>query len=158
MSKFLYLIVFIIIINAQEHKPRKNMQVMMKWKLIEYLDLSEEQADKFFPKMNTYEKERKKINNQIKTIKEDVEAQINFNSSNRRKNQNSIDELKKLEIMKINKKAEYLSSLQKVLDPQQLSKLLVFDKKFKNTFGVIFDDICAGLYVVLILVAYMALK
>ena len=33
-----------------------------------------------------------------------------------------------------------------------------FDKKFKNTFGVIFDDICAGLYVVLILVAYMALK
>ena len=30
-----------------------------------------------------------------------------------------------------------------------------FDKKFKNTFGVIFDDICAGLYVVLILFAYM---
>ena len=33
-----------------------------------------------------------------------------------------------------------------------------FDKKFKNSFGVIFDDICAGLYVVLILVAYMVLK
>ena len=33
-----------------------------------------------------------------------------------------------------------------------------FDKKFKNSFGVIFDDICAGLYVVLILVVYMVLK
>ncbi len=33
-----------------------------------------------------------------------------------------------------------------------------FDKKFKNTFGVIFDDICAGLYVVLILIVYMVLK
>ena len=33
-----------------------------------------------------------------------------------------------------------------------------FDKKFKNTFGVIFDDICAGFYVVLILVLYMILK
>ena len=33
-----------------------------------------------------------------------------------------------------------------------------FDKKFKNTFGVIFDDICAGLYVVLILIIYMILK
>jgi len=33
-----------------------------------------------------------------------------------------------------------------------------FDKKFKNSFGVIFDDICAGLYVVLILVVYMILK
>ena len=33
-----------------------------------------------------------------------------------------------------------------------------FDKKFKNSFGIIFDDICAGLYVVLILIAYMVLK
>ena len=33
-----------------------------------------------------------------------------------------------------------------------------FDKKFKNTFGVIFDDICAGLYVVLVIVAYMVLR
>ena len=33
-----------------------------------------------------------------------------------------------------------------------------FDKKFKNVFGVIFDDICAGLYVVLILIIYMVLK
>ncbi|MDP7540957.1 MAG: phosphatidylglycerophosphatase A [Candidatus Pelagibacter bacterium] len=33
-----------------------------------------------------------------------------------------------------------------------------FDKKFKNSFGVIFDDICAGLYVVLILVLCMVLK
>jgi phosphatidylglycerophosphatase A len=33
-----------------------------------------------------------------------------------------------------------------------------FDKKFKNSFGVIFDDICAGLYVVLILVLCMVLR
>ena len=33
-----------------------------------------------------------------------------------------------------------------------------YDKNFKNSFGVIFDDICAGLYVVLILVVYMVLK
>ena len=33
-----------------------------------------------------------------------------------------------------------------------------FDKNFKNSFGVIFDDIFAGLYVVLILILYMFLK
>jgi len=33
-----------------------------------------------------------------------------------------------------------------------------FEKKYQNAFGVIFDDICAGLYVVLILVVYMVLK
>ena len=30
-----------------------------------------------------------------------------------------------------------------------------YDKKFKNSFGVIMDDVCAGLYVVAILVFYM---
>ena len=30
-----------------------------------------------------------------------------------------------------------------------------FDRKFKNSFGVIMDDVCAGLYVVAILVLYM---
>ena len=33
-----------------------------------------------------------------------------------------------------------------------------FDKSFKNSFGVIMDDICAGLYVVLTLVCLMIVK
>ena len=33
-----------------------------------------------------------------------------------------------------------------------------FDKNFKNCFGVIMDDICAGLYVVLTLVCFMVIK
>ena len=33
-----------------------------------------------------------------------------------------------------------------------------FDKNFKNSFGVIMDDICAGFYVVLSLICFMVLK
>ncbi len=33
-----------------------------------------------------------------------------------------------------------------------------FDKKHKNSFGVIMDDVCAGLYVVLSLICLMVLK
>ena len=32
-----------------------------------------------------------------------------------------------------------------------------FDKKFKNSFGVIMDDVCAGFYVVLSLICFMIL-
>ena len=32
-----------------------------------------------------------------------------------------------------------------------------YDKNFKNSFGVIMDDVCAGLYAVVILVSYMIL-
>ena len=34
----------------------------------------------------------------------------------------------------------------------------LFDKKFKNSFGVIMDDICAGFYVVLSLICFMIFK
>ncbi len=33
-----------------------------------------------------------------------------------------------------------------------------FDKKFKNSFGVIIDDVVAGLYVVLTLIIFMVVK
>ena len=33
-----------------------------------------------------------------------------------------------------------------------------FDKKHKNSFGVVMDDVCAGLYVVLSLICFMVLK
>ena len=33
-----------------------------------------------------------------------------------------------------------------------------FDKNFKNSFGVIFDDVIAGFYVVLVLICFMILK
>ena len=33
-----------------------------------------------------------------------------------------------------------------------------FDKNFKNSFGVIMDDVCAGFYVVLSLICFMVLK
>ena len=36
--------------------------------------------------------------------------------------------------------------------------IYIFDKNFKNSFGVIFDDILAGLYVVLSLIIFMVLK
>jgi len=32
-----------------------------------------------------------------------------------------------------------------------------YDKNFKNSFGVIMDDVCAGLYVVAVLILYMVL-
>ena len=33
-----------------------------------------------------------------------------------------------------------------------------FDKNFKNSFGVIMDDVCAGLYVVISLICFIVLK
>ena len=52
----------------------------------------------------------------------------------------------------------YIFVLFRFFDIKKPFPINVLDKKFKNTFGVIFDDVIAGLYVVLTLVIFMVIK
>ena len=52
----------------------------------------------------------------------------------------------------------YIFILFRFFDIKKPYPINIFDKKFNNSFGVIFDDVVAGLYVVLTLVIFMVIK
>ena len=52
----------------------------------------------------------------------------------------------------------YIFILFRYFDIRKPFPVNYLDKKFKNSFGVIFDDIIAGLYVVLTLIIFMVIK
>ena len=52
----------------------------------------------------------------------------------------------------------YIFILFRYFDIKKPFPISFFDKKFKNSFGVIFDDVIAGLYVVLTLIIFMIIK
>ena len=52
----------------------------------------------------------------------------------------------------------YIFILFRYFDIKKPFPVNYFDKKFKNSFGVILDDIAAGLYVVLTLIIFMIIK
>ena len=52
----------------------------------------------------------------------------------------------------------YIFILFRYFDIKKPFPVNFFDKKFKNSFGVIFDDVGAGLYVVLTLIIFMIIK
>ena len=52
----------------------------------------------------------------------------------------------------------YIFVLFRFFDIKKPFPINVFDKKFKNSFGVIFDDIVAGLYVAFTLIIFMIIK
>ena len=52
----------------------------------------------------------------------------------------------------------YIFILFRYFDIKKPFPVRFFDKKFKNSFGVIIDDVVAGLYVVLTLVIFMVIK
>ena len=118
---------------CQENGPKKNMKVMMKWQLTEYLDVTEKQAEKFFPKMNEHDKKMKDINFKIRSLKEEIEFDIEKGTSDRKTNRKMLEKIERLEKDKIELKTEYFLSLEGILEPNQLSKLMVFEKKFRKT-------------------------
>ena len=52
----------------------------------------------------------------------------------------------------------YIFILFRYFDIKKPFPVSYFDKKFKNSFGVILDDVVAGLYVVLTLIIFMIIK
>ena len=52
----------------------------------------------------------------------------------------------------------YIFILFRFFDIKKPFPINFFDRKFKNSFGVIMDDVCAGLYVVAVLVLYMVIS
>ena len=52
----------------------------------------------------------------------------------------------------------YIFILFRFFDIKKPFPVNYFDKKFKNSFGVIMDDVIAGLYVVLTLIVFMLIK
>ena len=52
----------------------------------------------------------------------------------------------------------YIFILFRYFDIKKPFPISFFDKKFKNSFGVIIDDVIAGLYVVLTLIFFMIIK
>ena len=46
----------------------------------------------------------------------------------------------------------------RIFDIKKPFPVSYFDKKQKNSFGVVMDDVCAGFYVVLLLICFMVVK
>jgi len=134
MANYLLIIILSLsALSAQKNDQRKNMRLMMKWKLTEYLDLNENQAEIFFPRMNFHEKEMKIINNEIKNLKDELDEYILSGLSTKRKNNSVLEQIRNLEQNKVNLKFDYLNSVDDILNPSQVSKLLIFENKFRRS-------------------------
>ena len=132
ISIFLTVSIFLIAMPPHQRGGEK-ARMLMKWKLTEYLDLNENQAEKFFPRMNSHEKEMKIINNEIKNLKDELDEFILSHSSTKRKNNSVLEQIRNLEQNKVNLRFDYLNSVDDILNPSQVSKLLIFENKFRRS-------------------------
>ena len=140
MKNIIYVIlVFLLVMTvmAQEHRERKikdnKIEQLEKVKLIEALDLTEDQSIRFFARRNEHRKEIEKIEMRSEEIIRDLENLIkDMNERNVSEQKRLMNEFLDTKIQIENKRKQFILSLYDILLPEQVSKLVVFEKKFRE--------------------------
>lgn len=140
MKNLIYVIlIFLIVVptKAQEHRERRMMdnkiEQLEKVKLIEALDLTEDQSIRFFARRNEHRKEIEKLEMRSEEVIRDLENIVqNSNERNVTEQKRLLNEFLDIRIQIENKRKQFILSLNDILSTDQVSKLVVFEKKFRE--------------------------
>lgn len=118
-------------LNAQPPaKAKERIEQLKKIKLLEVLNLSEEQADKFLVKYTSYEKNIGELREKLMKSADDLHEAIAKKSASEIKAKTD-EHLKLFESMQ-NAMTEKNKGIRSVLDETQFAKYLIFEQKFMH--------------------------
>ena len=104
--------------------PEK-MENMIVWRLTDELDLTIDQAEKFFPRFREHRKSLEEIGKQER----EMIANIDREKPNKKDVKKMIEEISKLRQNRIELEAEFVLSLDDVLAPDQMIRLGIFKQR-----------------------------
>ncbi|MCH7852509.1 MAG: hypothetical protein IIC41_06975 [Candidatus Marinimicrobia bacterium] len=112
-----------------QHSPRQTSMVRM-WKLTEYLELSEQQAEKFFPRARGHRDEMQKIGEQRRELHQQFVKKIEGGKVSRRDTKKFIDQLHRLDLARLDLRRKHMTGAEDVLTVVQQAKYATFDEHF----------------------------
>ena len=122
-------------------KNREKLEQLEKIKLIEALDLDEETSIRFFARRNDSKKEIQELEMKAEDLISELEKSFNSENKNQSENQKQLisELLKTREAIEL-KRNQFINSINDILTVEQIGKLIVFEKKFRDEIRqVLFD-------------------
>ena len=136
MKKIICISLFTVIAFSQPPggppENHEKARMMKKWKLIEYLDLNEEQSEKFFVMVNAFQKEMKTIHKKKKKLREDIHEMLEEDKLNDNKVDGLIEDFFNNESEILELRHTHHKEIGSVLTAEQTIKYVIFDHKFKK--------------------------
>jgi len=112
-------------------QPSERMEMMITWKLTEELDLTPDQADKFFPRMKVHRENLENIDAELKEAAKDIRRKVEDGKEISDSEFNKMfEKATDLERQKIDERTRFMSELDGILDNTQRVKLTMFKTKF----------------------------
>ena len=119
--------------QMQEGPMHDRMEMMMTWKLTNDLDLTPEQAEKFFPRMKEHRSNLEEIDKEIISLYKDIYRNVEDGKEiTDEEFIEFISENNKLEKSKIDERRRFFTELEEILDNSQRIKLVRYKHHFTN--------------------------
>lgn len=116
--------------DSGEHGQRTRQMIM--WNLVEYLDLDEETAARFFPIFKQHNKKRTELTRQHREIVSKIVADVSDESVSSNDLKALINKFEETAASIEKERIAFLEKSRKVLDYRQYVKLVVFNDKLKR--------------------------
>ena len=114
--------------DDEKDRDRRNpekMENMIIWRLTNDLDLSTDQAEKFFPRFREHRKNLESVGKQEREMVENIDRE----KLNKNDVKITIEKISKLRQKRIKLESEFVLSLDDILSPDQMIKLGVFKQR-----------------------------
>ena len=111
----------------------ERMEMMLIWKLTDELELTENQAENFFPLMRSHQKDVMELRRQEKLMFEPMYNKIKSDDKiNQSEVNNLLNEISAIDKKKSKIRIDFIERSGDMLEPKQQLKLLIFEPKMKS--------------------------
>ena len=111
----------------------ERMEMMMIWKLTDHLELSEEQAEKFFPSMRLHQKQVLEIRKEEKELFSPTFAKVKKGDQISKSEINKLlNKVESFEQKKIKTRTDFIKKSGDILNPTQQVKLMMFEPHIRD--------------------------
>jgi len=126
--------------RPMREQMRKRIETLKVWKLTEELNLTTEQSEKFFPAYNEFNDSRKAVEEERRTVFDQLNLLTREDKPNDKKINEFLDKLDSFD-QKINAlRIKFRQDLKGILTTQQIGRLYVFEVEFMRHIQDIMKD------------------
>jgi len=112
-------------------RQRKHLEQLRILKMLELLNLSEEQEVPFLTAFNSMRQKQRELDWQTQAVLDSLSAEVNSGSVSEARLNGMIDRAKVLEREKFDRVMAFMDEARTMLSPEQMAKLLIFHKRFE---------------------------
>ncbi len=116
--------------NEEREKMRENMQTFRMFRLIEVLDLSEEQSTVFLPVLKDFQKAQDKLFQERRDLIDELHKALRDQKEARVRE--ILENLKQNQKMREETRWQFIMKSEKMLDLGQQAKMVLFEERFQE--------------------------